>query len=45
LGELLKQGLDALDIVDGLQMLADERNVPLDELLKQAMGALEREGV
>lgn len=44
LGEMLKQGLDALEIVEGLQKLADKRNVPLHELLKQALGALEREG-
>lgn len=44
LGELLKQGLDALDAVDALQKLAHKRNVPLEEVLKQALELLEREG-
>jgi len=44
LGELLKQGLDALDAVDALQKLAQRRGVSLDEIVKQAVGALDRAG-
>jgi hypothetical protein len=44
LGELLKQGLDALDAIDGLQKMADGRKLPLDEIVKQALDALGRAG-
>jgi DNA mismatch repair ATPase MutS len=44
LGELLKQGLDALEAVASLQKLADKRNLPLVELVKLALEVLEREG-
>jgi hypothetical protein len=45
LGELLKQGLDALDVMNGLQKVADQKNIPLHELVKRALDALERAGV
>jgi hypothetical protein len=45
LGELLKQGLDALEAVTGLQKAADNRNIQLGELVKEALDALERAGV
>jgi hypothetical protein len=45
LGELLKQGLDALEAVDSLQKLADKRNIPLVELVRLALESLEREGI
>jgi hypothetical protein len=44
LGELLKQGLDALDAVDSLQKLADKKDISLQDLVKQALDALERAG-
>lgn len=43
LGELLKQGLDALDAVDVLQKLAQRRGVSLDEIVTQALDTLDRE--
>jgi hypothetical protein len=45
LGELLKQGMDALEAVNILQKLADKRDMPLEDLVKLALGALERAGV
>ncbi len=45
LRELLKQGLDALEVVSSRQKLADERKTPLSELVKQALDALDRAGV
>jgi hypothetical protein len=44
LGELLKQGLDALEAVEGLQKLAEKRDIPLHELVSQALDVLERAG-
>ena len=44
LGELMKQGLDALDAIDPLQQLARSRGVSLDEIVKDAVRALERAG-
>jgi hypothetical protein len=44
LGELLKQGLDVLETIDGLQKLADKRNISLAEVVEQALDALERAG-
>lgn len=44
LGELLKQGLDALEAIAGLQKLADKRDIPLQEIVTQALDALERAG-
>lgn len=44
LGELLKQGLDALEATDSLQRLADKREIPLQELVKEALEALDRAG-
>jgi hypothetical protein len=40
LGELLKQGVDALEIVAALQKLADRKNVSLDAVIKQALDVL-----
>ena len=40
LGELLKQGLDALEAVAGLQKLADEKDVSLDDVVKQSLEVL-----
>src|SRR5580704_3070353 len=42
LGELLKQGLDALEAVDSLQKLADKRGIPLAELVKRAFESLDQ---
>ncbi len=42
LGELLKQGLDALEAVDSLQKLADKRGIPLAELVKRALESLDQ---
>jgi hypothetical protein len=44
LGELLKQGLDALDAIDPLEKLAQRRGVSLDELVKYAMNTLDPAG-
>ncbi len=44
LGELLKQGLDALDAIDALQNIANRRGVSLNEVVKQALDGLERAG-
>ena len=44
LGELLKQGLDALDAMDAFAKLADARKISLQELTKQALDALDRAG-
>ena len=44
LGELLKQGLDALEAVASLQNVADKKDVSLDDVVKQARDALERAG-
>jgi hypothetical protein len=44
LGELMKQGLDALEAVDALQALAQRRGVPLNEIVAQALDSLERAG-
>ena len=44
LGELLKQGLDALDAMDAFCKLADVRRISLPELTRQAIDALERAG-
>jgi hypothetical protein len=44
LGELLKQALDALEAVDSLQKLADQKTISLGEVVKQAVIALERAG-
>jgi hypothetical protein len=44
LGELLKQGLDALEVVDSLQKIADKKDVPLPELVRQVLSAVERAG-
>lgn len=44
LGELLKQGLDALEAVDSLQKAADRRDTSLQELVRQALDAVERAG-
>lgn len=41
LGELLKQGLDALEAVDSLQKLADKRGVALAEVVRRALDVLE----
>ena len=40
LGELLKQGLDALEAVAGLQKVADKKDVSLDDVVKQALDVL-----
>jgi hypothetical protein len=40
LGELLKQRLDALEAVAGLQKVADKKDASLDEVVKQALGVL-----
>jgi hypothetical protein len=44
LGELLKQGLDALEATDSLQKLADKKDISLQELVTQALDALDRAG-
>jgi hypothetical protein len=44
LGELMKLGLDALQITDSLQKLADKRDISLNEAVKQALTALEQAG-
>jgi len=44
LGELLKQGVDALDAVEALEKLAQRRGVSLDQIVKQAVNALDRTG-
>ena len=41
LGELLKLGLDALDVVDPLQKIADKRGIPLKDLVSEAVDAAE----
>jgi hypothetical protein len=41
LGEMLKQGIDALDAIGALSKLADTRNIPLQEIVKQAVAALD----
>jgi hypothetical protein len=43
LGELMKLGLDALEVVEALQALAQRRGVPLKDLVVQALCTLERE--
>jgi hypothetical protein len=37
--------MDALEAVNILQKLADKRDMPLEDLVKLALGALERAGV
>ena len=44
LGELIKQGLDALEAVDALQKLAARRGMSLHEIVAQAVEAVERAG-
>jgi hypothetical protein len=44
LGELLKQGLDALEAVDILLKVADRRDTTLQEVVKLALDNLERAG-
>jgi len=44
LGELMKQGLDALEAVDSLQKVADRRDTTLQEIVRQALDGLERAG-
>jgi hypothetical protein len=41
----LKQALDALEAADILQKLADKKEISLHEIVKQALDALEREGI
>ena len=43
LGEVLKQGVDALDVLDPLQKLAQRHGASLDEIVKRAVDALERD--
>jgi hypothetical protein len=44
LGELMKQGLDALEAVERLQKLAEKNGLSLEDLVTQAIEALERAG-
>jgi hypothetical protein len=44
LGELLKQGLDAIEAVDPLEKLAQRRGISLNELVERALDAFERAG-
>ena len=44
LGELMKQALDALEAMDALSKMANERKISLQDLAKQALDGLERAG-
>jgi hypothetical protein len=44
LGEVLKQGLDALEAVDRLQKIATKRGLALNDIVQQAIDVLERAG-
>ena len=44
LGELLKQGLDAIEVLDGLQKLANKRSIPLDKFIEQVLHGFDRAG-
>jgi hypothetical protein len=45
LGELLKLGVDALDIVGRFEKLADKKHIPAADLIQQALDTLDGAGV